>query len=202
MAAGLNIESVRKSRRAPKERVPKGHVARSIGKRHHVTWLAIRLAPSHGWSLGVLALTPISVFLATVCSVDATANALAFLWTAYVLRVAATGLRPARTTWLDSRCGTCSPCCRRSWSPSSRPRCGSRSGCGGSGGASPSRSWRRCSSARSGAPSRSSRRDAAPLGKADTTADEIERMRAAGTSVAERIEEIPGTVRVGKVYES
>ena len=32
-------------------------------------------------------------------------------------------------------------------------------------------------------------------GKADTTADKIERMRAAGIAVAERIEEIPALIR-------
>jgi succinyl-CoA synthetase alpha subunit len=32
-------------------------------------------------------------------------------------------------------------------------------------------------------------------GKEDTTADKIERMRAAGIEVAERIEEIPGLIR-------
>jgi succinyl-CoA synthetase alpha subunit len=32
-------------------------------------------------------------------------------------------------------------------------------------------------------------------GKADTTADKIERMRAASIAVAERIEEIPGLLR-------
>ena len=37
MAAGLNLASVRKSRRAPKRRVPKGYVARSIAQRHHST---------------------------------------------------------------------------------------------------------------------------------------------------------------------
>ena len=37
MAAGLNIASVRKSRRAPKKRVPKGYVARSIAQKHHST---------------------------------------------------------------------------------------------------------------------------------------------------------------------
>ena len=34
-------------------------------------------------------------------------------------------------------------------------------------------------------------------GKADTTADKIERMRAAGIAVAERIEEIPDLIREG-----
>jgi len=32
-------------------------------------------------------------------------------------------------------------------------------------------------------------------GKADTTADKIERMRAAGIAVAERIEEMPALIR-------
>jgi succinyl-CoA synthetase alpha subunit len=35
-------------------------------------------------------------------------------------------------------------------------------------------------------------------GKADTTADKIERMQAAGISVAERIEEIPALIREGR----
>jgi succinyl-CoA synthetase alpha subunit len=34
-------------------------------------------------------------------------------------------------------------------------------------------------------------------GKADTTADKIERMRRAGIAVAERIEEIPALIRAG-----
>lgn len=53
-----------------------------------LTWLAIRLVPGFGWSFSAVALCPMSMFLATACSVDASANALAFLWTAYVLHVA------------------------------------------------------------------------------------------------------------------
>ena len=37
IAARLDIETVRKSRRGPKKPVPKGYVARSIAQRHHST---------------------------------------------------------------------------------------------------------------------------------------------------------------------
>ena len=37
IAAGLDIASVRKSRRAPKKPAPTGYVARSIAQRHHST---------------------------------------------------------------------------------------------------------------------------------------------------------------------
>ena len=37
IAAGLNIATVRKSRRAPKSPAPKGYVARSVAQRHHST---------------------------------------------------------------------------------------------------------------------------------------------------------------------
>jgi hypothetical protein len=37
IAAGLDISTVRKSRRAPKKPTPKGYVARSVAQRHHST---------------------------------------------------------------------------------------------------------------------------------------------------------------------
>ena len=37
IAAGLDIATVRKSRRGPKKPAPKGYVARSIAQRHHST---------------------------------------------------------------------------------------------------------------------------------------------------------------------
>jgi uncharacterized membrane protein len=53
-----------------------------------LVWLALRIAPSLRWPMCILALAPMSLFLATTCSVDAITNGLAFLWTACVVRVA------------------------------------------------------------------------------------------------------------------
>jgi hypothetical protein len=53
-----------------------------------LVWLALRTAPGLRWTLCVLALAPMSLFLATTCSVDAITNGLAFLWTASVARAA------------------------------------------------------------------------------------------------------------------
>lgn len=58
-----------------------------------LAWLAvvaaaIRLAPALRLPLAVLALSPMSVFLAATCDADATANALAFLWSAAIVRLA------------------------------------------------------------------------------------------------------------------
>jgi uncharacterized membrane protein len=56
-----------------------------------LTWLvlmvvALRTTGSHRWSLALLALSPMSVFLAASASADAATNALAFLWIAVILR--------------------------------------------------------------------------------------------------------------------
>lgn len=56
-----------------------------------LTWLllmivALRITGSHHWTLALLALTPMSVFLAASASADAATNALAFLWIAVILR--------------------------------------------------------------------------------------------------------------------
>jgi uncharacterized membrane protein len=53
-----------------------------------LTWLAIRTAPGLRWTLCIVALAPMSLFLATSCNVDALTNGLAFLWTACVLKAA------------------------------------------------------------------------------------------------------------------
>ena len=63
-----------------------------------LTWLALRVAPGLRWSLAVVALAPMTMFLATTCTVDAMANAIAFLWTATVLRVAAGAEENVRTS--------------------------------------------------------------------------------------------------------
>jgi len=54
-----------------------------------LVWLALRSAPGLCWPMCILAVAPMSLFLATTCNVDAVMNGLAFLWTARVLRVAA-----------------------------------------------------------------------------------------------------------------
>lgn len=56
-----------------------------------LVYAAIRLAPAFKVPLAVLALSPMSVFVAATCSADAATNALAFLWTAAIVRLA---LRP------------------------------------------------------------------------------------------------------------
>ncbi|MEW6267729.1 MAG: DUF2142 domain-containing protein [Thermodesulfobacteriota bacterium] len=50
--------------------------------------LALRVTPVLALPLAVLALAPMSVFLAASCAADATTNGLAFLWFASVLRLA------------------------------------------------------------------------------------------------------------------
>lgn len=66
-----------------------------------IVYAAIRLAPTLKVALAVLALSPMSVFVATTCSADAGANALAFLWTAAILRRATLATAPrAGVAWL------------------------------------------------------------------------------------------------------
>lgn len=60
------------------------------------TWLALRLLPAHATTLALVALLPMTLFLAGSLAADAPTNALAFLWLGLVLRAAAAGapLRP------------------------------------------------------------------------------------------------------------
>ena len=53
-----------------------------------LVWTAIRTTPLFKLAFAVLALTPMSIFLAGSCAVDPLANGLAFLWSAWVIRLA------------------------------------------------------------------------------------------------------------------
>lgn len=57
---------------------------------------ALRLAPAHRWTLALLALTPMALFLAASLSADAATNGLALLFLAAVLRECAAAPRPGR----------------------------------------------------------------------------------------------------------
>jgi hypothetical protein len=61
-----------------------------------LVWAAIRTAPAFKVVLAVVALSPISVFVASSCAADALTNALALLWTALIVRLAIDP-RPAGT---------------------------------------------------------------------------------------------------------
>jgi hypothetical protein len=60
-----------------------------------LVWVALRTTPYFALAFAVLALSPLSVFVAATCAVDGTTNGLAFLWTAWVVRLA-TSATPAR----------------------------------------------------------------------------------------------------------
>ncbi len=75
---------------------------------------ALGIAASHRWSLALLALTPMSLFMAASCSADVMTNGLAFLWLAVVFRRRgdATPLSPrdAVGLWLlATALGLCKP---------------------------------------------------------------------------------------------
>ena len=67
-----------------------------------LVWLALRTTPYLRLVLGVAALGPMTVFLAASCSADGVTNGLAFLWTAYVIRLAAGDdtRAPAPSEWI------------------------------------------------------------------------------------------------------
>lgn len=60
-------------------------------------WTALRTAPAFKVPLAVLALAPMSVFVATTCSADAATNGLAFLWSAWIVRTALAPSPPRRS---------------------------------------------------------------------------------------------------------
>ncbi|MEW6270048.1 MAG: DUF2142 domain-containing protein [Thermodesulfobacteriota bacterium] len=60
-----------------------------------LVWAAIRTTPYFRLAFAVLALSPLSVFVASTCALDGTTNGLAFLWTAWIVRLA-TSETPAR----------------------------------------------------------------------------------------------------------
>jgi uncharacterized membrane protein len=75
---------------------------------------ALGIAASHRWSLALLALTPMSLFMAASSSADVLTNGLAFLWVAVVFRRRAEGTplsaRDAVGVWmLASALGLCKP---------------------------------------------------------------------------------------------
>jgi uncharacterized membrane protein len=75
---------------------------------------ALGIAASHRWSLALLALTPMSLFMAASSSADVVTNGLAFLWVAVVFRrradAAPLSARDAVGVWmLASALGLCKP---------------------------------------------------------------------------------------------
>ena len=64
-----------------------------------VTWLAIRTLPAFKHLLVALALTPMAIFMMPTVSADALTNSVAFLFVAYLLRLACHG--DARLTWRE-----------------------------------------------------------------------------------------------------
>jgi uncharacterized membrane protein len=69
-----------------------------------LVWLALRTTPYLKLPLCVLALAPMTVFLAGTCAADGVTNGLAFCWTAHVVRIASDDHRPASLvgTWLPT----------------------------------------------------------------------------------------------------
>lgn len=58
-----------------------------------LTWLALRATPAHATSLLVVALLPMTLFIAASVTADALTNALAFAWMGLVLRASCAGPR-------------------------------------------------------------------------------------------------------------
>jgi hypothetical protein len=56
-----------------------------------LAWLALRSAPAHGTALLLVALLPMTIFMAASLSADAATNAIAFAWIGLVLRAASPG---------------------------------------------------------------------------------------------------------------
>ncbi len=66
---------------------------------------ALRLAPHMHTTLLALSIAPTALYLGATCSLDGLLNGLAFLWTAYTLRLAARpSATPDRTTWAIALC--------------------------------------------------------------------------------------------------
>lgn len=65
-----------------------------------LVWLALRLTPVGAWLFLMLALTPMSLFMAASLSYDALTNALAFLTAAMALRLALGA--PPRVGWMEA----------------------------------------------------------------------------------------------------
>lgn len=72
-------------------------------------YAALAIAPSHRWSLALLALLPMSVFMAASVSADVLTNGLAFLWLAVVFRLR------CKETPLTARDAVGLCCSRRRW---------------------------------------------------------------------------------------
>ncbi|MBY0279534.1 DUF2142 domain-containing protein [Candidatus Binatia bacterium] len=59
-----------------------------------LVWTALRVTPAFKVAFAVVALAPMSMFVATTCSADAMTNGLALLWTAWIVRLALLPSRP------------------------------------------------------------------------------------------------------------